>query len=117
MIIFLCDIFFTTTLEIITAFIISLGLDRYIFKENHINDDNKDTLTLLVETCLFCGIIGVVTYATGIIVRRIPFPLDGIFNYKHSSYEEIKVLSILSVFTLIFCDSVQYKLNILRYRI
>jgi len=116
-IIFLIDIFFTTTIEIITAFMISLGLDRYIFKENHENDNATSTTTLLLETCLFCGILGVITYVAGIIIRHIPFPLDGIYGYKHSSYDELKVLSILSVFALIFCDSIQYKLEILRHRL
>ena len=116
LIIFLADIFFTTTIEIISAFILSVGIDTYLFKESHRSDENTSTTLLLIETCLFCGILGILTYLAGIVIRKIPFPLNGWMGYKHASYDELRVLSILSVFTLIFCDSIQYKLEILRHR-
>ena len=114
--IFLADIFYTNSLEIVAAFIIALILDKYVFRENIRSDENTSTAELLLETCAFGGILGIVTYIAGVLIRYIPFPLNGINGYKHSSYDEVRVLSTLSVFALIFCDSIQYKLEILRYR-
>jgi len=115
--IFLIDIFFITVIEIIAAFILSIGVDKYFFIENHQDDENESTIHLLLKTCFFCGILSIVTYFTGIIVQHIPFPFDGFYGYKHASYSEVKTLTILSVFVLIFCDSIQYKLTILRKRL
>lgn len=114
--IFFADIFYTNSLEIIAAFIIAVVLDRYLFRENVRSDENTPTTQLLLETCVFGGILGIITYVAGVFIRLIPFPFNGINGYKHSSYDEVRVLSTLSVFALIFCDSIQYKLEILRYR-
>jgi len=111
------DIFFITTIQLITAFCLAFGLDKYIFQESHENDEHTSSIMLLLETCLFCGIVGVVTYFIGIVIRYIPFPLDGWYGYKHSSYDEVKLLSILSIFTIVFCDSIQYKLTLLKERL
>ena len=111
------DLFYMTILQVLFAVGITIVLDDYILREDHNEDKRKSTARLLIEACLYSGILWIVIYFVGKVIRMIPFPLDGWYGYKHSLNEEYHFISIIPPFAIIFCDSIHYKLEELRKRI
>jgi len=106
------DIGYVTLIQVSASFFLSLCLDR-VFP--HDNNQKKGTLRLLVETGCLIGVLMAVLHYVALGVRRIPFPLLGVWGYK-TRISEWKGLTLLSVFALIYCDSIQSNLNTLRKR-
>jgi hypothetical protein len=111
------DLFYMTILQVLSAVGITIIADDYIFREDHKKDKEKSTIRLLLEACLYSGILWIIIHFVGKVIRMIPFPLDGYYGYKHKKSEEYHFLSIIPPFAIIFCDSIHYKLEELRRRI
>jgi hypothetical protein len=106
------DIAFVSFIQVGVSFFVSYVLDHLI---PHSNDKLKGTLLLLVETSVLIGCLLIVMHYVAIAVRRIPFPLMNVFGYT-KRISEWKGLTLLTVFALIYCDTIQGKIEILRLR-
>lgn len=113
----IADLFFLTIIQVLSAVMITIILDKYVFQEDHTKDKKKSTIRLLIEACVYSGILWITIYQVGKLIRKIPFPLDGMYGYKHVKNEEYHFLSIIPPFAIIFCDSIHYKLEELRRRV
>ena len=106
------DIGFVGVIEVITAFFISFVLDFVIPTKR---DHKTGTVLLLFEISLLVGLILILNYYVGKVVMLIPFPLIKLFGYV-KRVSEWNTLPIMTVFTLIYCDTIQHKIEILRKR-
>ena len=110
------DICFMTTIEIIVAIIITMILDG-IANDSPEKDKPKSTLRLILETCFYACILWIMIFLCGKVIKKIPFPLNGWYGYKHSIQEEVKLLTVLTTVTIIFCQTIHYKIEEIRHRI
>jgi membrane protease YdiL (CAAX protease family) len=106
------DIAFVSLLQVAVAFFLSFGIDKVV---PHTDDRHKATVRLLLETGAFVGALAVVLHYSAKLMWRIPFPFLGLWGYN-KRISEWKGLTLLSVFALIYCDTVQRKIQILRTR-
>lgn len=107
------DIGYTGFIQVFIAFFISFVLDK-IFPD--VDDSKKQTVWLLIEAATIVGFLLIILhYVARGIVRRIPFPLLGMFGYT-KRISEWHTLPLMTVFALIYCDTIQTKLQILRKR-
>jgi hypothetical protein len=111
------DLFYMTILQVLSAVGVTILIDDYIVQEDHEKDNKKSTSRLLVEACLYSGMLWVTIHFVGKLIRMIPFPLDGWYGFNHKKQEEYHFLSIIPPFAIIFCDSIHYKLEEIRHRI
>ena len=58
--------------------------------------------------------IGIVAYIFRNIIQIIPFPLDGIYSFKHLSVSEVKSGGLLTTFIVLF--SVGFQNRLLNFR-
>lgn len=111
------DIAFLTIIEFIVAISITIIFDKFIIHENHKNDNKKTTFRLIIESCLYIAILWIVIYNVIDYIKKIPFPFEGVYNYSRKSNIHVRSINIIPVFIMVFCDSLNYKLNIIRERI
>lgn len=106
------DIGFVGIIQVIIAFFISFALDFVLPTKG---DHKTGTVFLLFEISLMVGLILIITHYVGKVVMLIPFPLVGLFGYVNR-VSEWNTLPIMTVFTLIYCETIQHKIEILRRR-
>ena len=106
------DIGLVTIIQVMIAFFLSFGLDL-VFPTSL--DESQSTIILLLETASIIGLLMIIVHYVNKIVRMIPFPFLGMFSYG-TRISEWKTLALLAVFSLVYCDTIQNKLNILRRR-
>jgi len=115
MLIQLLSLAYITIIEIICAFLIAVGIDTCIYPT--VNDDKRQsTPSLLVETAFFIGVVVVITYMVKHVVRLVSFPFLGIGGFKKNTLREPNTLTIMTVFAIFFCNSIQYKISVLKQR-
>ena len=85
------------TAGLITATMIDIIAGRFNSKE----DSEKSTLRLFIEAVLYTFGLLIVFYITRNIIERIPFPLDGLYGFKHSLVKE-KSGDVIFVFVLFY---------------
>ena len=77
------DLFYMTILQVLSAVGITIIIDDYVVKEDHKKDKQKSTARLLIEACLYSGILWIIIHFIGKFIRMIPFPLDGWYGFNH----------------------------------
>ena len=106
------DIGFVTFMQVACAFFLSFMLDKLLPRTH---DTHKPTVRLLIEAGVFVGGLMVVLHYLVKVLIRVPFPLLGVWGYK-TRISEWRGLTLLTVFALIYCDTIQRKLEVLRKR-
>ena len=106
------DIGYTGFIEVFVAFFIAFLLDKILPR---VDSSKTPTVWLLVEAAMFIGGLLIILHYVAGLVRRIPFPLLGMFGYT-KRISEWYSLSLMTVFVLIYWDTIQTKLQILRKR-
>ena len=80
--------------------IIFVTVFNNFFRMLYETDKNKikdvSTSTLLIQTCIQSSVILIVSFYLRHFVRNIPFPFEGMYNYKHSMTKEINGGIVLS---------------------
>lgn len=82
------DILLLTIYYFLLAFYMSAALDYVLGKYDSKDDKNKSTWRLLVECILFTFAIMIAFYIARNLVERIPFPLEGLWGFKHERVKE-----------------------------
>ena len=62
---------------------------RKIFKSKKQELKNISTATLIFQTCIQSSVILIASFYLRHFIRAIPYPLEGICDYKHSMTKEI----------------------------
>lgn len=110
------DIGYIFTFYAIAGFLISIILDKLFHKYNDFEYNKKTTKKILLEVSLIFSVIGIIVYITKNLFEIIPFPLDGLYGYKHIRTKEINTAVPLTYTILFFQNGLQNKLNNLAKR-
>lgn len=111
------DIFFASFIYILAAFIVSFILDKYIFPKFDEEKENKKNFILSVlELCFIIGIIGVISYISRNLIHMIPFPLEGLYGFKHLMVYEVKSGALFTAYVILLNTYLQKKLALIKDR-
>jgi len=92
------DIGYITIIYFICAVIVA-KIFNHFFGPYHVEvDNNKHSIQIALELCGIIWLIGISTYVIRKIVKLIPSPFDGIYDFHH---DLVKELSTAGVYTLI----------------
>jgi len=104
------DIAYIFSFYAIMGFILSIVFNKIFIKYDKTKYDKKNTFIILLEICFIFSLIGIIVYICKNIFERIPFPLDGIYDYKHIKVKEINTAIPLTYTILFFSDGLKDKL-------
>jgi hypothetical protein len=66
-----------------------------------------------LEVCVQFGIVGMIVYGARIFIKRVPFPLDGMYGYEHSALGELRSLPLMVFIFMFFQVKTQEKMKFL----
>jgi len=66
-----------------------------------------------LEVCVQFGIVGMIVYGARIFIKRVPFPLDGVYGYEHSALGELRSLPLMVFIFMFFQVRTQEKMKFL----
>ena len=112
------------SIKIISIFIVSIlyfisgSIFSVLLNEAIPNDKPKElsTLRLLIEVSAIFGVIGIVFYFNRILIKRMPFFLDGLFGFKYSLLHDAASGMIVGYILYAYQDKLVEKLTELRLR-
>lgn len=114
------DIGYTTAVFGVPALVVANLLNQYIYPQLQFNskrDDNKSTGVLLSETLLCLFFNGIVVYILRNILQFIPFPLEGVYGFKHMQVPEVKSGAIIGFLMLYMSPVLVNKLKALQSKL
>lgn len=101
------DVGFVTALCFLFAYVFSSALDR-VFGEPNMR---KSKSRRLFEVTLQFAVIGIVVYFSRYLIKKIPFPLDGLYGYDHHKLTELRSLPIMVFIFMFFQSNLQKKVK------
>lgn len=111
------SIFYFSTIEMLLAFGSTIVLDFLFLRQMRKDANDASTLKLLAQAGVYMGILMTIVYYGRTFLRMIPFPLDGLFGFKHSSMEEWVHLEAFFFFAIFYWDGLTLLVTELRERI
>jgi len=96
-------------LSFIIAFLASHWLDQ-ITPEL---DKKRSKVRVFVAVSLQFALIGALIYMSRSLIKKVPFPLDGVSGYKHSSLGELRSLPLIVFIFMFFQRKTQDKMRYL----
>ena len=107
------SLFIVSILYFITGSIFSLVLDEAV----PANDPTQQyTIMLLTEVSIIFGIIGIVFYMNRMLIKKMPFFLDGYFGFRYSLLNDAASGMIVGYILYAYQDKLISKLKELRVR-
>ena len=96
------DVGILTVLYFFLGYVISWLINKiyYTFEPNK----NYNKWLLFLEVCGQIFVIGIVIYLIRNIVQKIPFPLEGIYGYRHSLVKELNSGGIALAFGVFYAQ-------------
>jgi hypothetical protein len=89
------------------AFFISSVLDKLTPRL----DPRRSRFRLILEISTQFAVIGVITYGSRVLIKNIPFPLDGLNGYDHSTLGELRSLPLFVFIFMFFQSRTQEKMK------
>jgi hypothetical protein len=112
------DIAFITFLYGLTALIMVVYLDKYVYVHVNFNtdtlDENKSNLMIFFEILIFLAINGICAYFVRNLIQMIPFPFEGVYGFRHEKVNEVKTGAIIVVILTSFSVRLQNKIILFR---
>jgi len=103
------DVGMLTVLYFFFGYVISLLINKIYYDIEPNKIYNK--WLLFLEICLQIFVIGIVIYLIRNIVQKIPFPLEGIYGYKHTLVKEFNSGGVALAFGVFYAqDKIKDKL-------
>jgi hypothetical protein len=93
----------------IFAFLFSIVLDKFIGPY----DKTKSKARIFTEIALQFALVGMILYVTRGLIKKIPFPLEGVYGYTHSALGELRSLPVFVFIFMFFQKNLQTKMNAL----
>jgi hypothetical protein len=100
---------YVSVLAFIFAFLFSIALDKLTGPY----DKSKSKARVFLEIALQFALVGVILYITRGLIKKIPFPLEGVHGYTHSSLGELRSLPLFVFIFMFFQKNLQTKMNAL----
>lgn len=89
------------------AFLVSRFIDNFTPKL----DKSKPKWRTFLEVCLQFGIVGAIVYWSRVFIKNVPFPLDGLSGYEHSTLGELRSLPLMVFIFMFFQTKTQEKMK------
>ena len=110
-------IFYISIIETTLAFGSTIVLDFLFLKHMREEVKHEGTLLLLLNAGLYSGLLMTIIYYSRLLLKAIPFPLEGVYGFKSSSMEEFIKLEAFLVFAFLYWDGLTEIMDELRKRI
>lgn len=107
------SLFIVSILYFISGSIFSLLLDEAVPDNDPVQ---QSTIMLLTEVSIIFGVIGVVFYMNRILIKKMPFFLDGYFGFQYSLLHDAASGMIVGYILYAYQDKLISKLKELRVR-
>lgn len=91
----------------IFAFLLSIALDNFTGPY----DKAKSKVRIFMEITLQFALVGMILYVTRGLIKKIPFPLEGVRGYTHSALGELRSLPVFVFIFMFFQKNLQTKMN------
>jgi len=111
------DIGFITTIYSLLGIFLAKVCDKFNGTFDKEKEDKKQISTILFEIILYLWFIGVVIYIVRNVVPFIPFPLDGVYGFKHILVKELLNATMFSITFIYFQKYYQDKIKYLLTRL
>lgn len=89
------------------AFLVSRFIDNFTPKL----DKSKPKWRTFLEVCLQFGIVGAIVYWSRVFIKKVPFPLEGLSGYEHSTLGELRSLPLMVFIFMFFQTKTQEKMK------
>jgi hypothetical protein len=89
------------------AFLVSRFIDNFTPKL----DKSKPKWRTFLEVCLQFGIVGAIVYWSRVFIKNVPFPLEGLRGYEHSTLGELRSLPLMVFIFMFFQVKTQEKMK------
>ena len=76
-------------------------------------DKKKPKWRIFIETALQFAMIGAFVYLSRGLIKKIPFPLEGVAGYNHHDLGELKALPLIVFIFMFFQRKTQDKMKFL----
>jgi len=107
------SVFIVSILYFITGSIFSLLLDEAVPDNDPVQ---QSTVMLLTEVSIIFGVIGVLFYMNRMLIKKMPFFLDGYFGFRYSLLHDAASGMIVGYILYAYQDKLISKLKELRVR-
>ena len=107
------SLFIVSILYFITGSIFSLLLDEAVPDNDPVQ---QSTVMLLTEVSIIFGVIGVLFYMNRMLIKKMPFFLDGYFGFRYSLLHDAASGMIVGYILYAYQDKLISKLKELRVR-
>jgi hypothetical protein len=100
---------YVALLSFVFSFLFSHWLDKITPKL----DTSKKKWVTFMEVALQFSLIGALMYITRGVIKKIPFPLEGVSGYIHSQLGELRSLPLIVFIFMFFQKNTQDKMGYL----
>ena len=91
----------------IFAFVVSMFLDKITPPL----DPAKSRLRIFAEVCIQFGVIGALVFLMRHVIKKVPFPGEGLYGYEHSTNGELRSLPLFVFIFMFFQKNTQAKMK------
>ena len=95
----------------VLTFAFAFILSEFLDKITPPLDRSKGKFRVFLEVCAQFGIIGAILYGARMLIKNIPFPLEGWYGYEHSSLGELRSLPLFVFIFMFFQRRTQEKMK------
>ena len=97
------------------------GANKYLINNFYEKTDEelekKSTSRHLGETTAILALFGILAYIGRNILQLIPFPLDGVYNFKYTDVKEVSSGALILWILLNYSPILANKINVIRKRL
>jgi hypothetical protein len=111
------DIGYASMFYIVSAILLVSLLNKVEGEYNEENEKKRTTSSLFISVILKTWLIGTLAYITRNIFHMIPWPLEGVYGYKHLKVKEVLDSAVFVSFMVIFDKHLQSRVGILKDRL
>lgn len=95
------------------SFILAFLFSHWLDKVTPALDKKKPKWWIFITTAFQFALIGALVYLSRGIIKKIPFPLDGVAGYKHHDLGELRALPLIVFIFMFFQRKTQDKMKFL----
>ena len=112
---------FVTIIYSFGGLLITALADRYLIKDFYDRTDEelekKSTSRHIGETTIILALFGILAYIGRNVLQEIPFPLEGVYDFKYMNVKEVASGSLILWIIINYSPVLTNKIKIIRKRL